>query len=250
MTDWRARLLLRLGTLATLLIMWQWVGDDSVGLLFPTFGRTLSAFTELVADGTLPLALAVTNQTLLVGFTLSVVCGVIFGVFSARVQLIDRVVTPYLTVLVAVPVIALVPVVQALLGLTFSARVTVVVLFSIPYIVISTAVAVRAVDPALLEMSASYGAGRLRSLSDVILPAAVPGIMSGIRIGLGQALIGMVVAELTIVGAGVGSLIVELQGRFRVAPVLAAALTVVLEGVLLMTLVERLEKRLSRWSAA
>ena len=109
---------------------------------------------------------------------------------------------------------------------------------------------VRAVDPVLLEMAASCGVGRLRLLSDVILPAAVPGIMSGIRIGLGQALIGMVVAELTIVGVGVGSLIVELQGRFRVAPVLAVALTVVLEGVLLMTLVERVEKRLSRWSAA
>ena len=227
MRDWRVRLLLRLGTLAVLLVLWQWVGDDSVGLLFPTFGRTLSAFVELVAEGTLVRAMIITNQTLVVGFAIAVVFGVMGGVFSARVQSIDRVVSPYLTLLVAVPIIALVPVVQALLGLTFSARVTVVVLFAIPYVVVNTAVAVRAVDPVLLEMAASCGAGRLRSLTDVILPAAVPGVMSGIRIGLGQALIGMVVAELTIVGVGVGSLIVELQGRFRVAPVLAVALTVV-----------------------
>jgi ABC-type nitrate/sulfonate/bicarbonate transport system permease component len=122
------------------------------------------------------------------------------------------------------------------------------VLFGIPYVLINTAVAVRRVDPALTEMALSFGASRWLVLRDVVLPAAVPGIMAGIRIALGQALIGMVVAELTIVGAGVGSLIADLQGRFRVAPVLAIAVTIVLEGVLLMTIVEWIERRLGRWS--
>ncbi|MEQ9811881.1 MAG: ABC transporter permease [Azospirillaceae bacterium] len=242
-----ARWGVRLATLAVFLGAWQWAGDDSLALLFPTFTRTLETFIGLVADGSLPLALLITNQTLVAGFGMAVIIGVTIGVLSARVPIVDRVVSPYFNLLVAVPIIALVPVVQALMGLSFQARMTIVALFALPYIVINSAVAVRRVDPALVEMARSYGAGRLAVLREVVLPASVPGIMTGIRIGLGQALIGMVVAELTIVGAGVGSLIVEMQGRFRVAPVLAVAITVVLQGVILITLAEWLERRLSRW---
>lgn len=242
------RLAIRGMALALFLGAWQLAGDDSIGLLFPTFTRTLAAFFELVADGRLPMAIFITGQSLAVGFAIMLGLGIPLGIVIARTPLVDRIVSPYLTFLVAIPIIALVPVVQVLLGLTFAARVTIIVLFGISYVVINTAIAVRRVDPALLEMARSYGAGRWTVLFDVLLPAAVPGIMTGIRIALGQALIGMVVAELTIVGAGVGSLIAELQGRFRVAPVLAVATTVVLMGVILMTLFESLERRLSRWS--
>jgi len=242
------RAAVRIATLLAFIGAWQLAGNDTIGLLFPTFGRTLAAFWGLVSDGTLQLALFITNQTLLVGFLIMLGVGIPVGIITARVELLDRMVTPYLTFLVAVPVIALIPVVQALLGLTFAARVTVVVLFGIPYVIINTAVAVRRVDPVLTEMATSFGASRFMILRNVILPAAVPGIMAGIRIALGQALIGMVVAELTIVGAGIGSLIADLQGRFRVAPVLAVAVTIVLEGVLLMTIVEWIERRLGRWS--
>jgi ABC-type nitrate/sulfonate/bicarbonate transport system permease component len=245
---WWGRLALRLAALTAFLLLWQWAGDDSLPLLFPTFTRTLASGWDLLADGRLPAALLATNQSLVAGFGLAMAVGIPAGIVIARVPLIDRIVTPYLTLLVAIPIIALIPVIQALLGLSFSARVAVVVLFSIPYIVINTAVAVRRVDLPLIEMAASFGANRGTVLFDVVLPAAVPGIMTGIRVALGQALIGMVVAELTIVGDGVGSLIAELQGRFRVAPVLAVAVAVVLEGVVLMSIVEWIERRLSRWS--
>lgn len=242
------RLIIRLLMLAAFIGTWQAVGNDSIALLFPTFTRTLAAFWDLVQDGRLPYALFITNQTLLVGFAVMLAIGIPLGILSARITLLDRIVTPYVTFMVAIPVIALVPVIQAILGLTFAARMTVVVLFGLPYVVINTAVAIRRVDPVLTEMAVSFGATRWAVLRDVVLPAAVPGIMTGIRIALGQALIGMVVAELTIVGAGVGSLIADLQGRFRVAHVLAIAVTVVLQGVILMTIVEWIERRLSRWS--
>lgn len=242
------RLAVRLAGLMLLLGAWQAVGNDTIGLLFPTFRRTLDAFLALIVSGDLPLALYITNQTLLAGVVLMLLIGVPLGIVTARIAIIDRIVTPYITFLVAIPVIALIPVIQALMGLSFAARVTVVVLFGIPYVIINTAVAVRRVDPVLTEMAVSYGASRWMVLRDVVLPAAVPGIMAGIRIALGQALIGMVVAELTIVGAGIGSLIADLQGRFRVAPVLAVAVTIVLEGVVLMTLLEWIERRLGRWS--
>ncbi|EKF20455.1 ABC transporter permease [Nitratireductor pacificus] len=246
-TFW-GRLTLRATALAIVLIAWQMAGDDSVALLFPTATRTFQAFIELMADGRLPLGLLVTGQALLAGFAIIIGIGVPLGILIARFPLVDRTVSPYFTFLVAVPIIAIVPVVQALLGLTFAARVTVIVLFGISYVVINSAIAVRRVKPELIEMAASFGARRLAILTQVVLPAAVPGIMTGARLALGQALIGMVVAELTIVGAGVGSLIAELQGRFKVAAVLAVAMTIVLIGLCLLSLVEMLERRLNRWS--
>lgn len=242
------RLLLRGLTVAVIIGLWQWAGDDSIGLLFPTFTRTLAAFWSLVTDGRLVWALLITAQALAAGLAIMYGLGVPLGVVIARLPIVDRIVSPYLTFLVAVPIIAIVPVIQIIFGLTFAARVTVIVLFGISYVVINSAIAVRRVDRNLIDMAHSFGAGRWRTLFDVVLPAAVPGIMTGVRISLGQALIGMVVAELTIVGAGIGSLIAELQGRFQVAPVLAIAVTIVLVGVGLMSLVEMLEKRLARWS--
>ncbi|MBD0413901.1 ABC transporter permease [Oryzicola mucosus] len=242
------RLAIRIAALVLFIGIWQAAGDDSINLLFPTFTRTVSVWWDLVESGVLPITLLITNQTLFVGFLIVLVLGIPIGIFTARIKLMDKIVSPYLTFLVAIPMIAIIPVIQALLGLTFAARVTVVVLFAIPYVVINTAVAVRRVDPVLTEMAFSFGASRLMTLRDVVLPAAVPGMMAGIRIALGQALIGMVVAELTIVGAGIGSLIADLQGRFRVAPVLAVACSIVIEGIILMSLVEWIERRLGRWS--
>ena len=84
----------------------------------------------------------------------------------------------------------------------------------------------------------------------VVLPAAVPGIMAGVRLGLGRAMIGMVVAELSLIGAGIGSLILDYQVRFQPAYVFAIILVVILEGVLLMEIARRLETRLGQWKGS
>jgi ABC-type nitrate/sulfonate/bicarbonate transport system permease component len=143
-----------------------------------------------------------------------------------------------------------VPIVQASLGLTFAARVAVVFLFSFVYMTVNTMVGVRTVDPGLKEMARSYLASPLQRMRFVILPAAVPGIMAGVRLGLGRAMIGMVVAELSLIGAGVGSLILDYQVRFQPAYVFAIILVVILEGVLLMEIARRLELRLGQWKGS
>jgi ABC-type nitrate/sulfonate/bicarbonate transport system permease component len=99
-------------------------------------------------------------------------------------------------------------------------------------------------------MARSYLASPLQRMRFVILPAAVPGIMAGVRLGLGRAMIGMVVAELSLIGAGVGSLILDYQVRFQPAYVFAIILVVILEGVLLMEIARRLELRLGQWKGS
>ncbi|WP_428965683.1 ABC transporter permease [Micromonospora fluostatini] len=237
---------LRCLTLAVLLGAWQ-VAGTAGGVGLPSPARTASALAELLADPAFHRALWATNQALVLGFGLAVAVALPLGLLMGRLDLVNRTVRPYLSLLIAVPVIAFIPVIQATLGLTLSARVAVVFLFSVAYVAVNCAVGVRSTDPALVEMARSFGAGRLATIREVILPAAVPGLMAGVRVGLGQALIGMVVAELALVGAGVGSLIAEFQGRFQVASVMAVTLVVVAEGVLLLSLAAWCERRLSRW---
>jgi ABC-type nitrate/sulfonate/bicarbonate transport system permease component len=111
-------------------------------------------------------------------------------------------------------------------------------------------IGVQEVSPDLKEMGRSFGASRSSMLRLVTLPAAAPAIMAGVRLGLGRAIIGMVIAELSIVGAGIGSLLLEYQVRFQPAYVFAIVLLAVLEGVLLMEIARRVEGRFARWKGA
>jgi ABC-type nitrate/sulfonate/bicarbonate transport system permease component len=242
---------LRLGILAALLGTWQLIGNDEVRLAMPTFTRTLSALGDLLSkgygEGTLLEGIVITNQALIGGYLLSLAVSLPLGILMGNSRSVAKVATPYLTVLLAAPMIALVPIVQLVFGLTLAGRIAVVFLFAFIYMTINTMIGVREVSPELKEMARSFGATRGQMLRRVILPGAVPAIMAGIRLGLGRAIIGMIIAELSLIGAGIGSLILEFQVRFEPAYVFAIVLLAVLEGVLLMEIARRIEGRLARW---
>jgi ABC-type nitrate/sulfonate/bicarbonate transport system permease component len=241
---------LRVAILLAIIGLWQMAGDDEIRLGMPTFIGTMAALVEMLADGSLVGALWISNQAMIAGYLLAVVVSLPLGIAMGSSPAVERIATPYLMILLAVPMIAVVPIVQASLGLTFAARVAVVFLFSFIYMTVNTTVGVRTVDPGLKEMSRSFLASSLQRMRYVILPAAVPGIMAGVRLGLGRAMIGMVVAELSLIAAGVGSLVLDFQVRFQPAYVFAIILTVVLEGVVLMAIAGRLESRLGQWKGS
>lgn len=243
--------ILRLGILALFLGIWQFLGNDEVRLAMPTFTRTVAALGDLLAagwgEGTLLEGMVITNQALVGGYVLALAVSLPLGIVMGSSRAIARVASPYLTILLAAPMIALVPIVQLVFGLTLAGRIVVVFLFSFIYMTINTMVGVREADPELKEMARSFGATRGQLLRLVILPGAVPAIMAGIRLGLGRAIIGMIIAELSLIGAGIGSLILEFQVRFQPAYVFAIVMLAVLEGVLLMEIARRIEGRFARW---
>jgi ABC-type nitrate/sulfonate/bicarbonate transport system permease component len=242
--------MLRVGILLAILSLWQLAGNDKIRLGMPTFTGTVGALVDMVTDGTLLDALWITNQAMIVGYLLAIGVSLPLGIAMGSSPAVERIAQPYLMILLAAPMIALVPVVQAAFGLTFVARVAVIFLFSFIYMTVNTMVGVRTVDHQLKEMARSFLASPLQRMRFVILPAAVPGIMAGVRLGLGRAMIGMVVAELSLIGAGVGSLILDYQVRFQPAYVFAIVLVVILEGVVLMEIARRLESRLSQWKGS
>jgi ABC-type nitrate/sulfonate/bicarbonate transport system permease component len=238
--------LLRFGILAALIVAWQLVGDDSAQINMPTFTRTVAAFWRMTVSGELPAALLQSNIALVWGYLLALAVGVPLGLATGLVGPFRKLVNPYLTILLSTPLIAVLPILQAVFGLGLATRIVVVFIFSFVYIVLNTVVGVRSLPQDLDEMSRSFCASRMQRVTKLVLPHAFPAIMAGARLGIGRGVVGMVIAELFLVSSGLGSLLSFYMTRFDTGAVLAIALTMVLEGVVVIALARRVEAALAR----
>src|SRR5262249_51020248 len=127
----------------------------------------------------------------------------------------------------------LVPLVIIFLGLTLSARVFIVIMFALPPVAFNTRAGIQGVDPTLIEMARSCSARRWFLWRTVLLPAALPGVLAGVWVAIGRAISGMIIAELTIVAAGLGGLMRDFVDSFNAAGLFAVTLLLVFEGLVL-----------------
>lgn len=228
-------------------IAWEIIGREWGGLLLAPFSRSIMALPGLLSGGELFSALLISNQSLVLGFALSVVVGVPLGLLMGRVRRIERFTDLYLNVLLVTPVAAIIPLVVIALGLGLISRVCLVFIFAFVVITVNTRTGLRELDPALIEMTISFGANEWQLWRKVLLPGVLPAMMAGIRLGLGRAITGMVVSELLLVAVGLGRLMLNFMGQFRSDKLFAIILIIILESVLLMEVAKRVEARLTRW---
>lgn len=246
---WRTSVLpltLRFGILIVIIVAWQIVGDDSRQIRMPTFTRTASSFWSMVASGELPRALVQSNIGLLFGYLLALSISIPLGILMGLSGTMRKLVNPYLTIMLSTPLIALLPILQAAFGLGLTTRVVVIFIFSFIYIAVNAMVGVRSVPEDIVEMARSFGASKAQLLRKIILRHAFPAIMAGARLGLARAVVGMVIAELFLVSTGLGSLLSFYMQRFDAGAVLAIALTMVAQGVILIALARKAEAALLR----
>jgi NitT/TauT family transport system permease protein len=111
----------------------------------------------------------------------------------------------------------------------------------------STADGVRNARPDLVEVARSYGASRSQLARHVLLPGAVPFVLSGLRVGAERAVVGVIIAEMFLQLTGIGGLIRESATQFHTADTLAGVITIAAIGTILITLVDIVESRFSRW---
>jgi NitT/TauT family transport system permease protein len=150
--------------------------------------------------------------------------------------------------LLVTPMSALIPVVIITFGLDLLARALVVLSFAFVVIVINTRAGFRMLNPSWLEMVHSFGATELQIWRSVILPGALPAIMTGLRLGLARAFTGMVAVELLLVAVGVGRLVLDFQAAFEAGAVYATVLVLVAESVILLRVLRWLEIGLTPWA--
>ena len=170
-----------------------------------------------------------------VGMALTVVIGVALGIVMAQWRTLEYVLDPFVNALYAIPRIALIPLIILWAGLEFAGKVTILVSVAVFPITVNTYSGIRDVRGGMLEIGRAYGATDWQIFWKIILPAAIPFIMAGIRLAVGLAIIGL------------GGMIVEYANVFATAKLFVPIIVIALVGVVLTELVMWLERRMSRW---
>jgi ABC-type nitrate/sulfonate/bicarbonate transport system permease component len=234
--------------LALGLLGWELYGQAQDSNLFvPTVTQMLGALFGLFQDPEFWSSYRETLEPFLLGWSTSVVAGVVLGLAIGRSVVLQKMASPHLSFLNALPMSTMVPIIVIAFGIGITARATTVFLFAFVEVILTTIAGTRYISQDLLEMSRSFGMSRARRFQRVILPGAMPGIAAAIRVGTGRSIIGMVVMELLLVSVGVGKLISRYKDGFRSAELYAVVFSLAVFGLVMLALVRRLEKRLLRW---
>lgn len=228
---------------------WQWLGTTIPRTEFVGFTATISAFWHMLLDGTLPHALKESLEVFGLGLGIAFVIGFVLGLLMARVPALRIALEPYVTAFYAMPGVALIPFVLAVLGFEVKAKVVVVVLFGIWPILINTLEGARSVNPELLEVARSYRSTEPKLWLHVIVPYTLPYTMTGLRQSIARCLVGMIAAEFLLSSSGLGNIIFTSSERFQTAQVLAAILTITILATFLIGLGRMLENYFARWRA-
>jgi NitT/TauT family transport system permease protein len=238
----------RLLVLVVIATVWQVYATNADSLLIPTFTDTIIGLIELVQNPETWEAFWLSNQALVLGFAISLVLGIAAGLAAARFRGIEGFIDPYLNIMLVTPMAAVIPLLIMSLGIGIASRVVLVVVFSIPVIIVNTRAGVRQVEPNLIEMSTSYGASERQIWRKVLLPGSLPAVMTGVRLGLGRAVTGMVVVELLFVAVGIGNLITGYRGSFDPHLLYGVVILVVIEALILISFVRWVERRIAPWA--
>lgn len=197
---------LGLGFPICVLVIWEILAQAGI-VPIPLFSHPSAILAELgpsLESGNLQRDIRTTLVEFTVGYVVAAVPGLLIGFAMGLWRRVDYALEPIVIGLYTAPTIALYPLLILWFGLGFVSIITLVVLFTIFPIIVNTALGVRLVDPVLVRSAVSFGATRREVIQKVILPAALPSIVSGLQLAVGRCFTGAVVAELFIGSAGLG----------------------------------------------
>jgi NitT/TauT family transport system permease protein len=212
--------------------LWEIVGRLDLVSLFPPFTEVLGALPEVVSSETFAEAAWITLQAFLIGMGLSLVVGIGVGMLMGTSRAVGSVMGMWVNIFESSPLTAVVPALLALLGFGLPTMIVTVFLFSVWVIALDTQVGVTGVNPSLLEMGRSFGATKRVLYLRIVLLAALPELLAGIRLGLIRGLKGVVIGQLLIAVVGVGYLF-ELYSRSFLMPEFWALLIILFGFALL-----------------
>jgi ABC-type nitrate/sulfonate/bicarbonate transport system permease component len=240
-----------LGTLAVAAFLALWECAVSFGWVNPLFtsapSRILSAAAQMFADGSMFEHLKVSGLEFAVGYGLAIIVAVPLGILMGWYRRLNAVLDPFVSALYATPRIALLPLMLIWLGIGLASKIAIVFLGAVFPILVNTITGVRTLDVNFIRVARSFGSNDRQLFLTVALPSSVPLLLSGLRLGLGHALIGIVVAEMYGATHGLGFLISVSGARFQTDKVMVGIIIIALAGILMTGLLRIIERRFEGW---
>jgi NitT/TauT family transport system permease protein len=227
--------------------LWEIAGRSTSRAFMVPLSETLVRLWQLVSGGQFIAQLTDSTVLFLTGFVIALVVGMPLGLLLARVRVLRVGIEPYIMILYATPMVALIPFILSLMGFGFVPKVLVVFLFAVFPVLYNTVEGARSIKPELIEVAKSYRSTEWALWREVMLPYTLPYTMTGVRQAIGRALVGMVAAEFFLSSTGLGQLIMGASQNFDTGGVFASILIIGLIGVGLMRLGLKIEQHFARW---
>jgi len=236
-----------LAAVGGLLVVWEIVGGLNVSMFVPPISQVAAAWWRLLGDGTLARAAAGSLASLVRGFVPAAVLGVVVGLAMGRFATVRYLLDGWVNALMSAPLSALVPVLIALFGIRDTVVAATVFMFSFFVIVVNTMTGVRATERSLVDMARVFGAGETALFGRIYLPSALPAVMLGLRLGVVQAVKGMVVGEMLISLVGLGERLIYYGNTFLITELYAVIVSVLLIALATAQLAQVVDRLLVRW---
>jgi ABC-type nitrate/sulfonate/bicarbonate transport system permease component len=241
---------IRLVSLTVVLGLWQVFGARVDPVLFTTPWAIAKAAVVMIGSGELWNYLWPSLVVLAIGLTLAAIIGIAMGLLLARFWVLDVALGVYITFLYSTPTVALVPLIVLWAGFETTAKVIILFLFAFFPMVINTYQGVKNVDPRLVEVGRAFRCSERQLWTNIVLPGALPFIVTGLRLAVGRGLIGMVLADLYTAISGIGYLIVRTASTYQVDKMFVPIVTLGILGVTLTALLRLLEIKVAPWTVA
>ena len=237
----------RLVSVLALVALWELESRRASPALFASFGKTMSALWTMIRSGAVFGPLGSSALVLFWGFGVALAVCIPLGFIAGRVPRLEAMLSPYISMSLALPVISVAPVVLFAVGLGSKAAALVVFLFGSPQVLANAIVGSQSADPKLVEMARSFQVRRVRQIVHVVMPSALPATFTGVKLGLGHAIQGMLVAELLVDPAGLGGSLSQFIASSQPADAFAVIIVLGFASVCLLTLIRWAERSLLFW---
>ena len=241
---------IRVLSLGIVLTIWEVFGGRIDPVLFTTPSAIAQAAVTMIGSGELWTYLWPSLVVLAIGLTLAAICGIAIGLLLARFWVLDVALGVYITFLYSIPSVALVPLIVLWAGFETTAKVIILFLFAFFPMAINTYQGVKNVDPRLIEVGRAFRCSERQLWANIVLPGALPFIVTGLRLAVGRGLIGMVLADQYTAISGIGYLIVRTAATYQVDKMFVPIVTLGILGITLTALLRVLERRVAPWTLA
>lgn len=235
-------------SLVGLVVLWWLISLRLPDYMLPSPAAVLLSLWEIsFGTGELWAALRLSITSLLVGGTLALSVGVVLGVLMGAQRAVEHAFDMYVNGLYVAPVSALTPLLIFWFGIDLAPRVATVFIFAVPEIIITCYQGAKNTPRTYVDVARAFGATDRGIFWKVIIPHEIPFIVTAMRLGLGRAIKGMVLAELVVATTGLGDLVDFYSHNFETASLLAVLFVLILMGVLGTALVGRFEMAVAPW---
>lgn len=240
---------IRLTSVVVIATAWQIYGSHALQITFSPLSKVIRDLYAMFAHDNLGAALWISVQTFIIGLVVGTLIGITLGMLMGVFRGFDAAVGIYVYALYATPMVTIVPLLTLWLGFGTPAQLVITTLFVIFPVSITVYNGVRHVDKGLLEVGQSFCATRPQVWRHIVLPSAVPFIITGVSQGVAMGLVGMFIAEISTALSGLGAALTTQANAYHMSKALGIILVIMALGVTFRTLMGILQRKLTPWFA-